>query len=82
MWDHPYIDCVLNVFGVRAGCDVDTSHKFPQCVLVTITMIEAVVGVRGAKTCSKYEAGLPFCSVTVTALSRVGSAPQLLEHKP
>lgn len=70
-----------SIFGVRAGFDVDTSHIFPQAVLSTITLIGDVVGVRRAKAHAGCQAGLPLCSVAVTALSLVRSAPQLLERK-
>ena len=38
---------VLNVFGVRPGYDMDTSHVFPHGVLVTITFIVGVLCVEG-----------------------------------
>ena len=68
-----------NVFSARAGFDVNASHLFPYGVLATITLIEGVAGVVGAKACTECEVGLPFCSV---ALSGVGSAPKWLEQKP
>ena len=73
---------VSNIFGVRAGFDLDATHIFPQGVLVTITLIGGVVAVRGSKGCTRCEAGLPFWSVAVTALSGMWSVPQLLEIKP
>ena len=68
-----------NVFAVMAGFDMDSSHIFPQGVLAFITLIRGVVGVEGFKACALCEVGLPLCSVAVTTLSGVRSAPQLLE---
>lgn len=41
--------CVFSVFGARINFDMDASHIFPRCVLVTITLIADVIGVVGFK---------------------------------
>lgn len=46
--------CVSNIFGVRAGFDLDTRHIFPQGVLATVTLIGGVVAVRGSKGCTSF----------------------------
>ena len=71
--------CVSNVFDVKALFDMDTSHVFPQGLLDVITLIGLVVGVEGSKACARCEVGLLLCSVAITTLSGVWSAPQLLE---
>lgn len=38
-----------SVFGVRAGFDVDANHIFPRGVLDTVTLIECVAGMGGAR---------------------------------
>ena len=73
---------VPNIFGVRAGFDVDTSHVFPQGVLATITLIWGVAGLVGARAYTRCEVGFLLCSVAVTALSGSGSAPKFLEQVP
>ena len=70
--------CVLSVFGVRAGFDVDASQAFLHGVLATITLMEGVAAVRGARDCAGYELGLPLCSLCVATPSRVEFAPTLL----
>ena len=66
-------------FGGSAGFDTDTCHIFPQGVVTTLTLLGAVAGDGGARAGSRCEAGLPLCSVAITALSWVGSTPKLLE---
>lgn len=77
MWGHPThsVDCVSNMFSVRYGFGVDASPVFPQGVLVVVPFIRGVFGVVITTACSRCETGLPLCSVAVTALSGVGSAP-------
>ena len=59
--------CLPSAFGGRAGFDVDTSCIFPQGVLTTVTLVGGVAGDGGARACARCEAGLPLCSVAVTA---------------
>ena len=82
MWEHPYVDCVPSVSGARTGFHVDTSHIFSQRVLATITLIGGVTGAGGARACARCEVGLPLCSVAVTTLSGVGSAPSCWSGSP
>ena len=53
--------CVSNVFGVRAGFGMDTSHIFPQGVLVSVALIRGMVGVAVSGTCAGCEVGLHGC---------------------
>lgn len=69
---------VLNVFGIRAGFDVDTSHIFPQGMLASITLTVDVVGVRRPEACTVCEVGLAFCSMVIATLLGVRPAPYLL----
>lgn len=62
MGSSPHRLYVLNVFSARAKFDLDTSCIFPYGVLATITLIE------GAKACTGYEVGLPFCSVALSGM--------------
>ena len=82
MWEHPYVDCLPSVSGVRTGFHADTSHIFSQGVLATITLIRGVTGAVGARDCARCEVGLPLCSVAVTTLSGVGSAPSCWSESP
>ena len=70
---------VSTVFCVRAGFDMGASHIFPQGVLAALPFREGVFGVGVYKACAESEAGLPLCSMAVSALSGVGFAPKLLE---
>ena len=65
--------CESNIFGVRTVFGIDASHIFPQSVLIPL-----IVGVVVSRVCTGCEVGLPLCSLVVTALFGVGSAPQLL----
>lgn len=81
MWENSYCrQHVPNLFGVRYG--KDARHVFPQGVLATLTLVGGVASVEIARACAFCEVGLPFCSVAVTYLSGMGSAPKLLEQKP
>ena len=71
--------CVSNSFGARADFSTDASHIFPQGMLAIIPLIGAVIGVVVSIVYAGCEVGPPLCSETVTILSGVGSAPQLLE---
>ena len=71
--------CVSNVFGVRAGFDMDASHIFPHGVLAIITLIRGVVGVEESNAYAGCVVGLPLCFMAIATLSGVGPAPQLLE---
>ena len=73
---------VSTAFGGRAGFDVDPSHIFPQGLLAAITLVGGGARDGEARAGAQCEAGLPFCSVAVTALPGVGSEPKLLEQKP
>ena len=66
---------VLNVFGIRAGFDMDTDHVFPQGMLASITLTVDVVGVGRPKACTVCEVGLPFCSMAVATLLGVRPTP-------
>ena len=70
---------VPSAFGGNAGFDVDTSHIFPQGVLLDITLVGNVVVMEELEPRQDNKAGLPLCSVTIAVLSGVGSAPKLLE---
>ena len=43
--------CVLNVFGGRAGFDVNTTYVFTQFVQAATTLVEGVAGVAGLVLC-------------------------------
>ena len=73
--------CVSIVFGARAGFSLDASHVFYQSVLLIFPLIGDKVGVVVSRVHDGYEAGLPLCSMAVTALSGEGSAPQLVKYK-
>ena len=74
--------CVPSDFGRRAGFDMNTSHVFPQGVLAAVTLVGGRAGDGGAKARTRCEVRLPLCSVTITALLRVGLGPRLLGQKP
>ena len=77
-----YVGVSLNRLCVPSVFVVDTSHIFPQGVLVTISLVGRVAGVEGTRVCAGCEAELPLWSLAISALSRAGSAPKLLEQKP
>ena len=58
-------------FGGRGGSDVNTSHVFPQGILVAISLIGSGEGDEGARVGAIYETRLPFCSVGITVLLSV-----------
>lgn len=60
---------------------MDASHVFSQSVLAVIPLKRSVISVV-TKTCTEYGVGPPLCSVAITALSGLGSIPQLLASKP
>ena len=68
---------VSNVFGVRAVFNVDTSHIFLQGLLATITLIESMASIGGAKSCAGWEVGFLLCSVSATALPGLGVSSQV-----
>ena len=72
---------VPNAFGGRPGFDKNTSHIFPQGVLVAITLVGGGAGSGGARAGAMCKPGLPLCSVAIAALSETGSDPKLLEQK-
>lgn len=74
IWEHHCVDC--DIFGERAGFNMDTSHIFLQGVLAVFPLIGSVVGVGGCKACVGYEVGFPLSSVAVTILSGAGPAPR------
>ena len=61
---------------------MDANHIFSQSVLAVIPLIGGVVGVAVSRVCAGREVGLSLCSLVVTALLEVESAPQSLEWKP
>ena len=71
--------CEFNIFGVRVVFGMNASHIFPQSVLAVIPLIGSVIGVVVSRACSGCWVELPLCSMAVTALSGVKSAPHLLE---
>ena len=73
---------VPNAFLERDGVVVDVSHVLLQGVLADITLLGSGVGDGGAIACQRCVEGLPLCSVAITTLSGVESAPKLLEQKP
>ena len=58
-----------------------TSFIFPWGVLLALPLVEGVAGGGGAGAGTRYRAGHPFCSVTLTALLGTESDPKLLEQK-
>ena len=70
-----------NIFGGRAGFDMDASHVFLQGTLAAIHLVWDGAGERMTKTGARCEVGLTLWSVAVTALSCVGCDPKLLEKK-
>ena len=68
--------------GGRAGFDMNTSHILSQDLLPAITLVGYGAGEGGGRTRARGEVGLHLCSVAVTILLRVGSAPKLLGQKP
>ena len=70
MWECPYTVCVCPValVGERAGFDVNTSHIFPQGVLVVVILVGGGIGDGGARAGPRCELGLPLCLMAVTAL--------------
>lgn len=61
---------------------MDTNHIFAQCVLAAFSLIGGGAEDGGAGAGAWNEAGLPLCSVAVTALSRAGSDPKLWSRSP
>lgn len=72
--------CMPIAFHGRDGFDVDTSHVFPQGVLIAITLIEGMAGDGGAST--GWEVELPLCSVSVTTLSVLSLIPSCGSGSP
>lgn len=66
---------VSNIFGVRDGFDMDSSHIFPQGMMASITKIRGVIGIEGFKACGVCEVGFPLCSVAVTPCQVWGLLP-------
>lgn len=60
--------CVSNVFGMRAGFDMDASHNFPHEMLTIIILIGGVVGVEESNACVGCVVGL-LCFMAIAALS-------------
>lgn len=58
---------------------MDAYHIFPQSMLVILPLIGGVIDVARFIAYTECWVDLPLCSVTVIALSGVGSNPQLLE---
>lgn len=58
---------------------VDASHVSPQTVPALIPLVRSVSSVVLCKAYAGYGAEPPLCSMAVTALSGVASAPQLLK---
>ena len=58
---------------------MDASHIFPQSELAVILLIAGMIGFVVSRVHTVGWAGLPLCSVVVTALLGVESAPQFLE---
>lgn len=78
----PNILHATNAFGERAEFNMDTSHVFPHGVLATITLAGNEARDGGVRAGIGCKAGLPLCSVTITALSGARSDTKLLEQKP
>ena len=54
---------------------------FPQGVLATIILVEAVAGDGRARACAGRKARLPLFSVAISALSGLVSVHKVLEQK-
>ena len=80
-WVHPFLHRVSNIFGAGAISGINACHIFPQSVLGIIPLIGGVTDILVSSSCTGYWAVPPLCSMAVTALSVVRSAPQLLEQK-
>lgn len=72
---------VPNAFHGRDGFVVDVSHVFLQGVLADIILVGSGVGDGGPRARQRYVEGLLFCSVAITTLLGVESAPKSLEQK-
>lgn len=64
---------VPSVFGGKARFDVNTSHIFSKN-----TLVEGGPGGRESGAGSRFEQGLPLCSVAITAVLRAGSGTRFL----
>lgn len=72
---------VPNAFLGRDGFVVDVSHVFLQGILADITLVGSRVGDGEARAYQRCIEGLSLCSVAITTLSGVESAPKSLEQK-
>ena len=48
----PCVDYKSNIFGVKAGFSMDSSHVFPQSVLAIVPLIAIVIGVGVFRACT------------------------------
>ena len=67
--------CESNIFGVRAVLDVGACYVFPRGVLAIVLLMGSMFGVGETTAYTGCWVGQPLCSVVVTALLGVGSAP-------
>ena len=72
---------VSDVFGGRAGFNMDASHVFSQGVLTGITLKGDGAGDRGTRAGAQCEAELSLRSLAITTLPWVQSYFKLLEQK-
>ena len=73
---------VPSAFGGRARFDVNRSHLFTQGVLAAINLVGGRVGDGGGRAIARCEAGLPLCSVAITALLGQGHLPSCWSRNP
>ena len=61
---------------------MDASCIFPQGVLAAVTLVGGGAGDGGAGASAGYEAGIPLCLVSITALLGVGLTPTCWSRSP
>ena len=69
-------------FGVRAGLQVNTSHIFPQSVLVAITLVGSGSGDEGARARDRCKLGLPYAQWPWPHYHRWGQVPSCWSRSP
>lgn len=40
MWEHSYVECLPNTFSGKARFDMDSSHDFPDSVVMVISLVD------------------------------------------
>ena len=84
MWKCTYTVCVCPValVGELDFMWTQVMSFLRVCWQMSPTLVGGGDGDGGARAWARRQVGLPLCSVAVTALSRVGSDPKLLEYNP